>query len=340
MGNNKHFFNCEHWLRMCDLTLLRQTKKQIKMNNEKNIKVEMYNVVENDSPFVKVDYMDCEGQKHTGLMLLDSGSDNNFLSAEMADHIDVLNRMADDVISVVTTTGKVKASGIRFSFAFGGVQFHEKFFISECGLPQDDDELPLIGILGNYFMQEHELVIDFSDDTIHTSYVVPENFKIEDCDFFFPMDIGLDNYIFPILSLGQRNLEVVAVADTGANANMISLPTLKSGGFRSKYVNRKVLVTGYSGKVETRVAIMDYNLLSLIDPKGNTKEVEHCDDFLVMPGYIWDIQKDLVDQSKGPLEPVEAIVGASFMRREHWILDFAIRVIYKCKECETLREVV
>lgn len=54
---------------------------------ERDIRVDMFKVEYDTTPFVEVDYVDKYAQEHTGLMLLDSGSAGNLLSNEMADEI-------------------------------------------------------------------------------------------------------------------------------------------------------------------------------------------------------------------------------------------------------------
>ena len=62
------------------------------MNQERNINVEMCRVVDDLNPFIKVDFVDKDAEEHTGLMMLDSGSNVNLLSRVQ---IDILATCAD-----------------------------------------------------------------------------------------------------------------------------------------------------------------------------------------------------------------------------------------------------
>ena len=52
-------------------------QNESKMKKEKNISVEMYRVVGDLNPFIKVDFVDKDAQEHTAVMMLDSGSNVN-----------------------------------------------------------------------------------------------------------------------------------------------------------------------------------------------------------------------------------------------------------------------
>ncbi len=309
--------------------------------NVKNMRVEMYRVANNPSPFVKVDYRDKNNQMHAGLLLLDSCSEHNVLSGEMAAWLNEQHKMKDECTNILTATGEtVKTETSLFSFECGGEQFKEKFCISEHKLPDIEDELPFIGILGNEFMQEYKWVIDYTDHTVYSSYVTPEILPISDCDFFFPMEIGLNLYGLPALQMCQGEFEAVALADTGANDNSISLPALAEDKFHCQYQNTLHQLTGMSGSMKTIAAVMDYQLVTLRDDKENTGVCNHKDCFLVVPHFLIPEREVQYEGDTEILPPVVALIGSEFMEREGWVLDFGVKYIYKRKERTDMKKAV
>ncbi len=309
--------------------------------NVKNMRVEMYRVANNPTPFVKVDYMDKDAHEHAGLLLLDSCSENNVLSGEMAACLGEQQKVKDGCTNILTATGDtVKTETTLFSFACGGEQFKEKFCISEHKLPDIEDELPFIGILGNEFMQEYKLVIDYNDHMIYSSYVTPETLPISDCDFFFPMEIGLNLYGLPALQMCQGDFEAVALADTGSTDNLISKPSLTEDKFHFQLQKTLHQLTGMSGSVEVKAVAVDYQLVTLRDGEEKTGVCNHKDEFLVVPHFLIPEREVEYEGDKQILPPVVALIGSAFMEREGWILDFGVKYIYKRKEEKVLKEAV
>lgn len=300
------------------------------MKKEKDIRVEMTRVADNVAALVKVDYMDKDAQEHTGLLLLDSGSNLNFLTKEMETCMGELCKQKGESANILTVTGdKASTSVVTFSFVLGGIQFRENFCISDQ-LPQIGGAIPIIGLLGNRFLQQYRLAIDFSDFTLHTSHVSPDNLTISDCEFFFPMDIGLKYYGLPVLSMAQGDWEIVAMADTGATNNMISAPSLSDKGFQCEYLSSTDTIHGITGSVETKDAILSFDLQMLSD--GNDAVIQRKDVFKVHPQYLIEPREGECDEHGEQLDPVEALIGCPFMAREGWILDFGANIIYKRKE--------
>lgn len=300
------------------------------MKKEKDIKVALIRVEEDAAPLIEVGYVDKEARELTGVMLLDSGSNNNFLVGGMADSIGELCKLEKVTDDIETSTGDcISAKNVHFSFAVDGCQYSETFCIADINLPTLIGRAPVIGILGNIFMQKHGLVIDYTDFTLHTTHIDEQNLTVGDCDFFFPMEIGLKNYGIPGLSMAQNNLEVIAFADTGASSNMFSAKALNDDGFHCKYLGTTDVMNGVTGSIEVKDAIMDFCLVSV--KEDSTEDLPRRDYFKVSPINAIDPKEGSLDENGQPLEPVEAVIGASFMAREGWILDFGAKVIYKPK---------
>lgn len=309
------------------------------MEKGNNIRVELFRVNGDYAPIIKVDYMDKDAKEHSGLFILDSGSNDNILSGKLAGCIGDHCKIEGKTGSIYTMGGEyMKVEYVKFLFTFGGRQFHEEFGINDVLLPKIAGDIPIIGILGLTFMQKHQLVIDYSDFTFHTSVVNPENLSISDCDFFTPMTIGLKYYGMPLLYMFQNEKEILTLADTGATNNVIASKTVTDNGFECKYMEATDTITGLAGSVVTEDAMMDFNLLTL---KGeDIKEITYHDLFKISPHYIYSPKEDDCDEEGEPLPPIEAIVCSPFMAKEGWVLDFGNCIIYKRKAPESLREAV
>lgn len=298
------------------------------MKNEKDIRVTLIGEEGDPTPCIEVDYVDKYAQEHRGLMLLDSGSSDNFLSPDMGDGIGELCHLKDVTENIQTVTGEVvTANNVHFSFAVGGCQYSETFCINDNQLAWIKG-IKIIGILGNTFFQKHRLVIDYSDFTLHTSHVSPCNLSITDCDFFFPMEIGLKNYGVPVLCMKQGNQEIAALVDTGSDNNILSESAIKDG-FVCEPLGTKDTISGLVGQMTAKDAIIDFGLLRL-KAKGD-HEIHHKENVKIIPINVIETTDGLCDQEGRPLEPVQAAIGASFMAKEGWALDFGAKIIYKLK---------
>lgn len=280
------------------------------------------------APFVQVDYMDKDAHEHTGIILLDSGSTANILSPEMANCIGQLCKLeAKDTISSIAEE-VMDVDKVKFSFAFGGFQFHETFCISRQKLPIPVKGMKVVGILGNQFLQKHQLVIDYSDHTLHTSMVSPHNLSSSDCSFFFPMEIGLKYYGLPVLPVKQNGRELVTLVDSGAIGNMITKKALVDNEFKCLYYNEKDTMMGITGEVDVEEAHVRFNMLSI--DGDDVCEVSRHDRFSVLPCNIFTFEEEC-DENGEQMPPIEVLIGSPFMAKEGWILDFGAKIMYKLK---------
>lgn len=310
------------------------------MKKEKNdIRVEMLRVEGDYAPFVQVDYMDKYAQEHTGLLLLDSGSSCNLLSCEMADSIGMLCKLEDDGATITAVTLEtMDVDNAKFSFVLGGRMFHETFYQSKQQLPISVKGMNVIGIVGICFFQKHNLVIDYSDYTLHTSNVSPENLKISDCDFFFPMEIGLKYYGMPVLSVKQNGKEIVTLLDSGADGNMIAEKTLSDNNFEYQDLNERDFIYGVAGSVEVGGAVVGFNIVSVME--DDLCEISLKDYFSVLPDYLFASEIDDCDSNGDQLPPIEVALGSPFMAGNGWVLDFGAKIIYQLKDTFEYEEAV
>ena len=189
--------------------------------------------------------------------------------------------------------------------------------------------MTVIGILGNPFLRRNRLVIDFHDNTLHTSEISPRNFNILDCAFFFPMEMGLKFYRVPVLPVKQNGKELITLVDTGANVNVIANQALTDNGFKYERLKGKDVVIGLSGQAAVDEAKVWFNMLLLYG--DDITELSCCEYFKVLPESIYTSQEGMCDTNGEQLPPIEVVLGFPFMVREGWVLDFGARMIYKHK---------
>ena len=309
------------------------------MKKENDIRVSLYRVKGDAAPFVLVDDMDKYAKEHTGVMMLDSGCMGNILSNKMAESIGPLCRIKEEGTRLYSLAHEVtEAENVNFSFALGGIQFHEKFCITPKEMPIHIKGMQVVGILGLRFMLRYGIAIDYSDFSCHTSDVSPKTLSISDCDFFFPMEPGLKNYGLPVVAFAQGDKDIVVLADSGATNNMIAEPTIVEHNFHCHRTNEKDVMNGITGSVEVEEAIVKFTMLSVTE--DDVKEISCHSNFYLTPHYIFVPSKDYCDGDIEGLPPVEALIGSPFMARQGWVLDFGAGIIYKRRTKEALKETV
>ena len=300
------------------------------MTTENKINVQMIRMSNNYVPFVKVDYMDKDAKEHTGLMLVDSGSNNSILAGEMAD-LCMLKKNDGEVNRIHTISGEVvETTKVGFSFVLGSQQICGDFYICDDFHNNIIFDKSIIGIIGIDLLCNHGLVIDYANGSLHTSDVNPSNLTISDCDYFFPLSIGFKCYGLPVVAIRQGDADLVMLADTGATNNVIAMQSLKDNGFKHSYLDNKDVITGLNGSVEVDLATVDFNLLTL-DDNNDEVEISHHDLFMVMPHYIVQADEARCDENGEQFPPIEGLISSEFMVRQGWALDFGARIIYKRK---------
>lgn len=297
---------------------------------EKSISVNIFRVVDDLCPFVQIDYMDKYAEEHTGLMILDSGSTVNVLSKHMVEQISELCKIHNETTEVLTVTNELIATdSVRFSFVFGGIQYCDKFCIYEDYQCEKVEDIPIIGILGNEFMQKHSLVIDYNEYTLHSSNATPENLNISECDFFFPMGIGLDYYGVPVLSIQKDGQDIVTLADSGSADNILSEKVISKYNIPCKIVCEESSVHGISGSIKAKDAQVTFNLLT--SRMEEPELIPYEDHFMISPLSLSIANDPKYGKGNVEIPPIEGIIGAPFMAKEGWILDFGAKIIYKPK---------
>ena len=311
------------------------------MKNENNFTVQMMRVIGDLAPFVKVEYVAQDAEEHSALMLVDSCSCHNVLIGTRVEKHGVVLQKEEGTMKIGGAGNEMVTTSLaKFLFVLGEEQFHESFCIKEgdIQIPLEIDGMPIIGILGNLFMQRYRLAIDYSDYTLHMSNVTPTNLTISSCDFFFPMGIGLQFYNLPVLPVSQDGIELVTLVDTGSTNNMIAEQALNDCGFDYERTAGEDVMQGVIGQIEVKEAMVSFNILSLLDDdfvKLCRKEL-----FSIMPCNVFTPKEGQCDTNGEQLPPIEMLIGSPFMAKERWILDFGAQIIYRRKCSDHLKEAV
>ena len=108
---------------------------------------------------------------------------------------------------------------------------------------------------------------------------------------------------------------------------MSRLPSLSDGDFHCEYLGSTDSITGLTGSIEVKDAVLSFDLQTL---KDNDESLIHRkDEFKVYPHYLIDTKEGKCDENGVQLPPIEALIGCPFMANEAWVLDFGVNVIYK-----------
>ncbi len=301
------------------------------MEHKKTIDVEMYKVENSSIPFILVDYMDIYGIKQAGLLLIDSGANVNVLSMDC--RFLYLKEDKKEITKKSSSDGS-EDEIVRFSFTLDNELFEDEFLVKRHLFSGYNGIIPIIGVIGNSFMEDNNLVIDYDNHTVYTSKNMEDGVNVSECEFYFPMVYGLNNYGLPTVPLVQNNLQVLAVAQTGVMENLLSSSTLCSDGFRCEYHDYQSLALFMAEYIDCMNVTMDYGLLTVIDKEGHVGELCYKGDFKVLPHYFYTPKPEERDDKGKLLEPVEATISAEFIEKEGWILDYGINIIYKNrKQC-------
>jgi len=299
------------------------------MENGKNINVDMYRVKNSPMPFIQVDYTDSYGIVRTGILLLETAANVNLLSKEYG--FSFLKDKGNTDIKILSPDGSIEDT-VKFSFMLDGKEFEDEFLVKNHLFTGYDGVLPLIGVIGNVFLQNNNLVIDYSNHMVYTSKFLESEIDVLDYDFYFPMEIGLKNYSMPTVPLVQNKWEIRAVVQTGKIDNHLSSSTLCTDGLQCEYQDYQSLALFMSKCIDTLNVTMDYGLLTVIDEEGHVGDVCFKGDFEVNSHYYYTPKPGELNDDGELLEPIEAVIGADFMEKEEWILDFGIDIIYKNKQ--------
>ncbi len=283
-------------------------------------------------PLVEVGFIDNLAEEHNAFFLIDTGAQGNSLYANMALLLGKQCWTDEEKVTVYTfVDNKEDLDVVNFSFAFGGVQFHEEFLISTHTHQKYVEGIPIIGVLGTDFLESHELILDFSDYTLYSSNKVFAFPKKEGKDYSFSINESLDLYGMPMICLnGDEKLR--AVVDTGCCGNNIASGAEENSNLSFNYQDsRSVIISDhFRNLISVKTAEVDFKLEfslesgnHLISPFRETFNVIEREHLFQQSSCESDDIKDSVK--------IVALLGMPFIANQGWALDYAQKIIYKRK---------
>lgn len=294
-----------------------------------NINLKIYKPDEDALPFVEIKFNGKDSKLYSALMLLDSGSTGNSLMTEMREFMndeDWLPKESDEVVTLTNEATKVSCG--KFAFELDGKLFQEKFFFFENHHLMQYDGMMFVGVLGNRFMQEHHLAIDYANMSVHTSDTTLEELKNSNCDFVIPMDYGLKYYNVSTLHIHGKEHDAIVFADTGCDNFSISQNAIETCGLTHKFTDNIHFADGPDGSVEVKECSLVFGITE--EANGGNK-ILHQVIADVLPHSLNVTEDGECDDDGNLLVPLEGMIGSPFMAKQKWILDFGIKAIYRHK---------
>ena len=307
--------------------------KENHMKEKKYIDVEFCKVGNDAAAFVEVAYTGKNKRSYRGLMMLDTGSNINVVFGKMAEDVElVLNpeneKVNEEVVGIRGTMEQM--TQVCFPFTMGGDCFNEPFVLMNQRMDEMVvGELPVLGVLGNMFLQRYKLVVDYAEHSLHTSTIVPKYFAIEECEYFYPMYLGLKYYGVPVVFVKKKegDGDVVTLIDTGSADNMTSHVAVERYGLPYSMGDETFDLTGTGSSVTARKGKVEFCVMSFASETQSSMNT-YNDDFMVVEQPVL-LKIEGKDEDGDDLPPVEMLLGSVFLGREGWVLDFGVQAMYK-----------
>ena len=295
---------------------------------EKIFEAKFCSVNEVKFPLVKAAFKGKDGNVYIGVMLIDTGSVDCILNKSVLQFVDdtIVREGKKNIYSM--NSAKSTCQEVNFEFKMGNDVFSDTFYVND---DMDFNHMfeSFIGIIGYQFLMKHDLTLDYSTETLHSSKGINGNSL--DYEFFFPMEFGIKQYNIPVVGLISNNREFVMVADSGANDTVLTKHVLEEADISIEATEEKGSVTGFSGnEVYTTIGNANLSLLSIGGTAEKPKICNYKDCIQVIHQH-----KYLMDNLKTPegetLLPISGLLSSGFMQKHKWILDFKHGVIYSLK---------
>ena len=265
-----------------------------------------------------------------GMFLVDTCSSKCILNKSMLSMLDPSFIREGETMTISGYQGKkttCQAVDIFFKLQ-GKRELSEVFYVDE---EIDFDAMldDIIGILGYEFLCKHNLVVDFSNGTLHTSDGIYPH--MDDCSFLFSMEYGLERYGVPVVGMIGNDKEFILMADSGANVSVLTKSALEESGIEYQRGEEESCVTGFNSSFHAVAYEVNMPLLSICSGEEHTKLVNFQDTVNVDECNAW-LLEGTTDADGNELLPVSGMLSASFMMRYKWVVDFMTGLIYSKKE--------
>lgn len=301
------------------------------MKNDKKIDVNMYAVENDNAVFVEVSVFDKEAQEHTGLFLVDSGCTGNKLSTSIMKKGFAFQQTT---MQETQTIGNQIVEEVVFSYPFtmGGCRFDEEFTLLDGDLLPKVGDMPILGILGNIFLQKHSLAVDLSSHRVYTSDVSHHNLSISDCSYFFSMIPGLKSYGVPVVPIKSNDGESIAIVDTGCTNLIIAEGALDKIPDNIMYNGMITEIHSIAGTMNCKEGDLPLCILGFPEQGEDWKEYPVSETVAVAPvKTILSVGNGMESDEEHSIPEVDVLLGSPFIASAGWILDFGAKIIYRRK---------
>ncbi len=281
-------------------------------------------------PLVATTYEGKNGQTYHGVFVIDSGATNCQLSKTILKRLDE-KCFLDESLKITGIQGEgSECRALDFDFELSnGLSFSERFFASAMEMDFLGKGI-VTGILGIDFLRKHNLVLDFESKTLHTA--TEDEVKVEDCDFFFGMEFGINAHTVPLVPFVNGDDMFFLIVDSGANVTTITKHAMQdSEMLLEDYKEDSATIDTVTGTINAGSCRSTINLVSLKNGGDGIKVMSLEDKIHVLPEV--DFIVNAGKNNKGEdTPPVSGMLSSSFMLRNKWILDFHTGVIYSRKK--------
>ena len=293
---------------------------------EKEFEAKLRSVDEVKFPLVKAAFKGKDGNVYIGLMLIDTGSVDCILNKSVLSLIDSSLIREDDKKSIHSIQSDANiCQGVDFTFKMGNKVFSDTFYVNE---KLDFDQMfeGFIGIIGHEFLRKHQLVLDYSLETLHNTNGTQGS--PSDYDFFFPMEYGIKQYNIPVVGLVYGNKEYIMVADSGANDTVITQFVIDESGASANAEMGKGSVVGFNNKpIDTSIQEVNLCLLSIGGTEQEPRLCTYKDNVQAISEHKY-LMDSLKDSDWNELLPISGLLSSAFMLEHKWVLDFGVGIMY------------
>ena len=294
--------------------------------DEKNFHTKLLSINEVKFPLVKAAFKGKDGEVYIGVMLIDTGSVECILNKSVLPLIDsslIQKNTKKNIHSIQSDA--TTCQGVNFTFKMGNEIFSDVFYVNE-NIDFNQIFEGFIGIIGHKFLRKHQLVLDYSSKTLHSS--LDKLGDPSDYEFFFSMEYGIRQYNIPVVGLLYGDKEYIMVADSGANDTVTTQFFIEVSGAIVNSESSKGSVMGFNSKsMDTTLQEVNLSLLSFGGTKHNPKLCSYMDMVQVIDEYKHLID-NLKDSEGNELLPISGLLSSAFMLEHNWVLDFCNGIIY------------
>lgn len=303
------------------------------MKNDKKIDVRMYAVENDKAAFVEVSVIDVDAKEHVGLFLVDSGCTSNKLSTSIKMMVGDKSQLIRTLKTQTVGNQIVEEEVFSFPFTIGGCHFVDEFTLIEENLLTGVGDKPILGILGNPFLRNNSLVIDFGSHRIYTSEVSLDNLSFSDFSYFFPMVPGLESYGVPVVPIMGDDGGIFAMVDTGCTDLLVAEGALEKISGEIKYNGKTTEMHSIAGTMNCRDGNLSFSIIGLQEQNEGLKKKEYpfLETVTVAPVKSICSLEQCQEKEGEEIPDVGVLLGSPFIASTGWILDFGANIIYRRK---------